>query len=159
MAGAATAVEAASPTPADFRNSRRFIGVSPGYESTLCRRDRSGVEAPFLLGQSPASDWAQSYETIGGCQTKKPGATTPGLPILRRRTRSGARARPDHEGVVGVFGDLPPEIFVVAEGDDRVPDLLVIGVCRRRLGVDFIRGFQARFHHRLRERTKLRAVG
>src|SRR4051794_28472592 len=33
IAGAATAVEAASPTPADFRNSRRFIGVSPA-----CRR-------------------------------------------------------------------------------------------------------------------------
>src|SRR2546421_3483101 len=146
MAGAATAVEAASPTPADFRNSRRFIGVSPGYESTLCRRDRSGVEAPFLLGQSPASDWAQSYETIGGCQTKKPGATTPGLPILRLRTRSGARARPDHEGVVGVFGDLPPEIFVVSERQDRVPDLLVVGIDRGGLLVHLDRRLQARFH-------------
>jgi hypothetical protein len=28
---------------------------------------------------------------------------------------SGARARSDHEGIVAVLGDLPPEIFVVPE--------------------------------------------
>src|SRR3954454_15084851 len=48
IAGAATAVEAASPTPADFRNWRRFIAF-PLCESTLCRYDRSGFKRRFLL--------------------------------------------------------------------------------------------------------------
>src|SRR3954468_23861576 len=48
IAGAAIAVEAASPTPADFRNWRRFIAF-PLCESTLCRRDRSGLKRRFLL--------------------------------------------------------------------------------------------------------------
>src|SRR5437879_10637829 len=36
----------------------------------------------------------------------------------------GARARADHEGVVSVLRHLPPQVFVIAEGHDRVPDLL-----------------------------------
>jgi len=41
---------------------------------------------------------------------------------------SGARARPDHEGVVAVFGDLPPEIFLVAECLHRCQRLLEIRI-------------------------------
>src|SRR6266851_4425732 len=72
---------------------------------------------------------------------------------------STPRASADHKGVVAVFGDLPPEIFVVAKRYDRVPDLLVILVDRRRLGVDLVRGLQTGVHDRGRIHTQLRAGG
>src|SRR6516165_10277623 len=48
-----------------------------------------------------------------------------GRPSLR--PRSGA----DHEAVVGIFRDLPPQNLVVAECLHRVQDLFVVGVRRR----------------------------
>src|SRR2546430_17324079 len=68
-------------------------------------------------------------------------------------------AMADHKGVVAVFGDLPPEIFVLAKRRDRVPDFLVILVDRRSLGVDLVRRLQTGFHDRRRVRTQLRAGG
>src|SRR5881394_461098 len=79
MAGAATAVEAASPAPADFRNSRRFIGVSPAVSRLSADMTGAVLKHTFLVGQSPASDWRQSYGTIRRSQSKKPGAEAPGL--------------------------------------------------------------------------------
>src|SRR5580765_5113518 len=75
-----------------------------------------------------------------------------------RRERSAARARADHEGVVGVLGDLPPEIFVIAERHDRVPDLLEVGILGRGLGIHFVRGLEAGLHDVLREWAQLDAV-
>jgi len=49
----------------------------------------------------------------------------------------------DHKGVVAVFGDLPPEIFVLAKRRDRLPDFLVVLVDPRSLGVDLVRRLQA----------------
>src|SRR5262249_12273637 len=52
-------------------------------------------------------------------------------------------------------GNLPPEIFVVAERLYRVPNFLVVAVGRRSLGVDLDRCLQTGFHDRRRERTQL----
>src|SRR3954468_11063007 len=73
MAGAATAVEAASPTPADFRNSRRFIGVSPWFIR--------GFAEPRVIGRtrpSPTTDRAiiREFETQGNA---KPRGFGPGV--------------------------------------------------------------------------------
>ena len=75
----------------------------------------------------------------------------------KRPSRLGAIA--DQEGVVGVFGDLPPQILVAAVGDHRVIDFLEIGIAGRHLVVEFERGLQARVHHRRRERRQLGAGG
>ena len=118
MAGAATAVEAASPTPADFRNSRRFIGVSPAHsrlsaDATGCALNRRSC---WPVTDERLAAILRNYSA--DANTKKPGAVRPGsASIFGSFARlSGARTRPDHEGVVGVFGHLPPQIFVVAEG-------------------------------------------
>src|SRR5437763_16314580 len=103
IAGAATAVEAASPAPADFRNSRRFIGVSPAVSRLSADITGAVLKRTFLVGRSPVSDWRQSYGTIRRSQSKKPGAEAPGFADFSGQ-RSGARARSDHEGVIGVFG-------------------------------------------------------
>src|ERR1700741_5522721 len=65
----------------------------------------------------------------------------------------------DHKAVVSVFGDLPPQIFIAPECSHRVQHLLVVGVGGRGLNVHFIRGLKTGFHGRLREWSKLRAVG
>src|SRR6516165_11267884 len=65
----------------------------------------------------------------------------------------------DHESVVAVLGNLPPDIFVVAKCLYRVPNFLVIDVGRRSFGVDLDRRLQTGYHDRLRERTQLRARG
>ena len=59
-----------------------------------------------------------------------------GKPSVGPDAHSAPRASADHEGVVAVFGNLPPEIFVVAERLYRVPNFLVVSVVRRSLGVD-----------------------
>ena len=46
---------------------------------------------------------------------KKPRSDAPGLFASSGRDASAARAHADHEAVVGLFGDLPPQICVVAE--------------------------------------------
>src|SRR3954462_15641222 len=105
IAGAAIAVEAASPTPADFRNWRRFIAF-PLCESTLCRRDRSGLNRRFFLAVTGERLTANLTKLLADAKRKNPGPQAPGAVISSLRTRSGARTRPDHEGVEGVFGHL-----------------------------------------------------
>src|SRR5262249_59742528 len=72
--------------------------------------------------------------------------------------RSGAGAVAHEVGVVGQLRDLPPQIFVVAEGQHRVPDLLEVGTGLAHLGVELERGLQRGVHHRLRERAQRRAA-
>src|SRR5262249_38712866 len=60
---------------------------------------------------------------------------------------SGVRSCTDHEGIIGVFGDLPPEIFVVTECNDRIPDLLIVRIGGRGFSVYFVRRLQAGFHY------------
>src|SRR5579883_2143535 len=69
--------------------------------------------------------------------------------------RSTRGARADHEGVISIFGLLPPEIFLAAVFDDVVPHLLEGGVLRRGLGVDVVRGLERRLHDGRRERPQL----
>ena len=49
-----------------------------------------------------------------------------------------ARSRPDHEGIVAVFGHLPPKIFLVAESLHRSQDPLEVLAASGGLGVDLV---------------------
>src|SRR6185436_1648146 len=126
MAGAATAVDAARPTPADFRNSRRFILRFPLISRLSADATGAMLKSSFLLG--PVTDerlaailrnnWPKPIK-------KEPGAVPPRASFfITALSRSGPRTGADHEGVVGVFGDLPPQIFVVPEGEHVVVHLL-----------------------------------
>src|ERR1700748_1114609 len=66
------------------------------------------------------------------------GASIWGAPLTAARDGSAARPRPDHEAVVGVLGDLPPQIFLVLEGHQAVVDLLEVGIGGRSLRVDLV---------------------
>src|SRR5437588_12366778 len=88
---------------------------------------------------------------------KNPGARGSGVALSDEKPPSDARAVADQVGVVGVFGDLPPQILVVAERQGRLPDLLEIGIRGRNLVVKFERGLQAGIHHAWRKRAQLRA--
>src|SRR4051812_12063085 len=80
MAGAATAVEAARPTPADFRNSRRFIGVSPVEVGSLPTRPvRVGPVACCPAADERLGTILRNYCAV---PTKKPGANCPGSFVL-----------------------------------------------------------------------------
>src|SRR5262249_46387023 len=68
----------------------------------------------------------------GGCPRRLAAAA-------RVRVALCPRAGTDHEAIVGVFRNLPPQILVVAERLHRIEDLLVIGICRRRLRIDLVR--------------------
>src|SRR5258705_12042794 len=68
---------------------------------------------------------------------------------------SALRTRADHEGLEGIFRDLPPEISVVAEFRLRVQDLLEVRIDRGGLGVDLVRRLQAGLHNRLAEWAQL----
>ena len=61
--------------------------------------------------------------------------------------RSAAGARADHEAVVGVFGNLPPQILVGAVGLHRVDRLLEVGVLARDFGPQLVGRLQAGFQH------------
>src|SRR5271165_5071134 len=56
------------------------------------------------------------------------GASVGGSPLTVACNGSAARPRPDHEAVVGIFGDLPPQIFLVLERHQAVVHLLEIGI-------------------------------
>jgi len=71
---------------------------------------------------------------------------------------SPAHPGSDHEGVVGVFGDLPPQVFVVAERDDRIPDLFVVGIAARGFRVHLFGRLQTGLHNRRREWSKLGTI-
>src|SRR5262249_11266467 len=104
----------------------------------------------FSILPSPSSTSGEAGLTI-------PHVSSPTCASPAAHSTPGAIA--DHKGVVAVFGDLPPQILVVAKRHDRVPDFLVILVGRRRLGVDFVRRLQTGFHDRRRVRTQLGAAG
>src|SRR5207302_1959100 len=77
-----------------------------------------------------------------------PAPTCP--PKLQRRRmfpppdfESGARAIADQEAVIGVFGHLPPQILVVAEGERRFPALLEIRIGGGDLVVELERRLEA----------------
>src|SRR5215467_6399342 len=137
---------AASSADVQVPMGAKMIGTSMPNRSqravfSICRlqaamSDEGGATIPHVLSPTCAS-----AATRGG------------------NAHSTPRATADHEGVVAVFGDLPPEILVVAKRRDRVPDLLVILVGRRRLGVDLVRRLQASVHDGRRVRTQLRAGG
>src|SRR5262249_58435159 len=125
---------AASSADVQVPMGAKMIGTSMPNRSqrgvfSICRlqaatSDEGGVTIPHVLSPTCAS-----AATRGGDAHSTP------------------RARADHEGVVAIFGDLPPEILVVTKRRDRVPDFLVILVGRRRLGVDLLRRLQASVHH------------
>src|SRR5580704_19336645 len=67
----------------------------------------------------------------------KAAGPAPGQPrYCKHDFASALRTITDHEGLEGVFGDLPPKIFIVAEGVNRRQHLFVIGVLGRFFGVD-----------------------
>src|SRR5690349_25109178 len=68
-------------------------------------------------------------------------------------------AAADHVIVEAVLGDLPPEVFLVPEGLQAFVHLLEVGVLRRNLVVEFVRGLEPRVHDLLAEGAKLRARG
>lgn len=57
-----------------------------------------------------------------------------------------AGAGTDHVVVEGVFGNLPPEIFVVAEGHHVVMNLLELRIFSRFFRIHFIGGLVASIH-------------
>src|SRR5262245_25475198 len=70
-----------------------------------------------------------------------------------------AYSRADHEGIISVLSDLPPQILVVAESNDRIPNLFVVGIRGRGFRVHLFGSLQTSLHDRCRERPKLGAVG
>src|SRR5262245_61906576 len=110
MAGAATA-EAASPTPVAFRNSRRFMAILHGI--------RRGADSPKPGAAAPPSTPPCGPFIARQDQDRQ---------AARPRGCSSPRARTDHEGVESVFGDLPPQILIAAEGRDGVIHRLEIRI-------------------------------
>src|SRR4051812_45923931 len=92
MAGAATAVEAARPTPADFRNSRRFISVSPAL-SRLFADATATLELSFLIDRPPTSDWRNLTRLSADAKRKNPGRGGPGSRVSRPQRCDQVRVR------------------------------------------------------------------
>ena len=105
---------AARPSPAAFRNSRRFMAVS---SLVACRAGAAPSHARCSDRSRPTSVRYFSGQTPVPCKSKTPEAWPPGLRQIGRLPRQVAGAGADHEGVEAVFGDLPPQILVAAEGD------------------------------------------
>src|ERR1700730_13965431 len=88
MAGAATAAEPASPTPAALRNSRRFISRFP---SRVCRPVFRREGAAFFkrfVGPSPAADCADLTKQFAYAKRKRTrDHCDPGSFVLRRSER------------------------------------------------------------------------
>ena len=95
---------------------------------------------------------------IAAWQITKRGRHRASPAIVSRDFASALRTITDHEGLEGVFGDLPPQIFIVAEGVNGSQHLLVIGILGRFFGVDLIGRLQTRVHDRLTERAQLHAI-
>src|SRR3979411_808301 len=102
IAGFATAA-AATPTPAARRNSRRFIGYTPF----------GGAAGPPQNQDRPHHTEGLGEIQPGALRQRRcPDASGADAPLADDPT-SGAGAHPDHEAVVAVFGDLPPQVFLV----------------------------------------------
>src|SRR5262245_22577614 len=160
IAGLATAV-AARPMPAACRNFRRFISCT----LPLCtwrdepripfgRRRTASSRIP-RAGPSQFAPVQPDLESAG--RLKMRAGCSPGPPSTLSGRSLAAYSRADHKGIIGVLGDLPPQILVVTEGNDRIPNLLVVGIGGRCFGVHLFGRLQAGLHHRCRERPKLGA--
>src|SRR5262249_25679746 len=113
----------------------------------------AAIAAPAWTGRSPA--WrSPSRRRQGPPPAGIAGASLPSPPPVDLRPRAGA----DHEIVIAEFPDLPPQVLVIAERLNGIPDLLVIGVCGRGFDIDFMGCLQTCFHDRLRKRPQLRAA-
>jgi hypothetical protein len=75
--------------------------------------------------------------------------------VIRRNSPPGA-ALADHEIVERIFGHLPPQIFVRAEGQIGLGDRLEFRVLPAELGVKIMGRLKAGFEHLLREESELR---
>src|SRR5437764_12948590 len=116
------------------------------------KRSRSFAQfIPDLITNSTkiAARYHLEINVATGASMRQPKAYSNGSPAEQaycppapaRSKASALGARPDHEGLIGVFRDLPPQVAVIAELRLRLQDLLEIRVGRRCLGVDFVRGF------------------
>src|SRR5207244_8203742 len=85
-----------------------------------------GAASPTALLQTIDMSHARSFYLPLAIE-KAPGRRGPGA-SFRRRAGSGARAIADEESVVAVYGDLPPEILIVAEREHLLPPLLEVGI-------------------------------
>src|ERR1700758_3707245 len=74
-------------------------------------------------------------------ERKNPAPGWAGLSFGNRDV-SAARARADHEAVVGVFGNLPPQILIGAVGLHCIDRLLEVRVLGGDLGPQFVGGLQ-----------------
>src|ERR1700675_1349134 len=113
---------------------------------------------------SPTGNWKSALNKCCRRPKSSPANNESGLALGQPRYYRvdfalALRTITDHEGLEGIFGDLPPKIFIVAEGVDGLQHLLVIGVLGRFFGVDLIGRLQTCFHDRLAERAQLHAVG
>src|ERR1700722_17068187 len=118
------------------------------------------VVAKYGLARRASSAQLRQNTHEPGVRSEGPASAGPAARICRtiRRRVSARGARADHESVIGIFGDLPPEIFLVAERHDVVPGLLERRVLRRGFGIDLVRGLVGRLHDGRRERAQLRAA-
>src|SRR6476661_2686371 len=133
IAGAAMAVLAA-PIPATFKNCRRFIPHPPDWILAAAIRDL--FLPPFALEAKAATPSLYRFPPlwkVGRLWTMKIKRGRLNRPLIMQIVRLTARTRPNLEGVERIFGDLPPQIFVVAEGLHRIQHLLVERVGRRGL--------------------------
>src|SRR5215213_7540081 len=93
----------------------------------------------------------------GSPAKKNPALSTPGFSMARWNGGSAAGAGADHVGVEGVFGHLEPEIFLVAEGADRVDHLLEVRILGGNFRIDLVRRLVGCVEDLLRERAQLSA--
>src|ERR1700716_2400030 len=76
-----------------------------------------------------------------------------------RGRKSGAGAIAGQEAVVAIFGDLPPQVLIVAKSERRFPRLLEIRIGGRDLVVELERRLETGVHHGRLERLQLGARG
>src|SRR5207237_9241923 len=101
---------------------------------SFCRWTPAPYRGDYAAPRAPASPIP-----IAPRQRKSPASRTrPGVSPSDVLRRSAAGARADHEAVVGVFGDLPPQIFVGAVGLHGVDRLLEVGILGRDLRPQFV---------------------
>ena len=131
---------------------RGQCSMFPPDSAASLRRGRL-VQLRFLLSVE-----IQQYKAAPrSLRTKKaPKDTSGGHPERVRLDGAAQRARAVRimKVSIGVFGDLPPQILVVAEPPASFPDLLEVRVLGRDFGIEFVGRLQAGFHHVLRERAE-----
>src|SRR3569623_1199134 len=143
----------AAPTADTFRKSRRFMK----YPRTMLEPCLSELRAPKKDYRQPLRTGVFSCIAINILRSKK--ARPYGRAFVRSCCdRSTAGARPDLEAIERVFGNLPPQIRVAAEGLHRLDGLLEIRVLRRNFSPQSVGCLETGFEHFIAERTKLRAA-